>query len=213
MYLSRLRLNPADSRARRDLADAYEMHRTLARVYAAGPDEVPARFLWRQVLGASGWPDGTVLVQSDQAGRWDEFAAALPGHLQSLEADKPVDLTRLLGTEPGRPCRFRLVANPTVTREGKRRALLRPEEQSAWLVRQGERHGFELEGVACGASGRVPMRAGRSAGIVVHAVQFDGLLRVSDPAALATALRQGFGHAKAFGLGLMSLAPVRAEPR
>ena len=161
MYLSRLRLNPADSRARRDLADAYEMHRTLARVYACGPDASPERFLWRQEIGAAGWPDGTVLVQSEHAGRWNELSAALPGYVQSLEADKPVDLTRLLGTEPGRHCRFRLVANPTVTREGKRRALLRPEEQSQWLARQGERHGFALEGATCGASGRVPMRARR----------------------------------------------------
>lgn len=34
MYLSRLQLNPAHPQARRDLASAYELHRSLARAFA-----------------------------------------------------------------------------------------------------------------------------------------------------------------------------------
>lgn len=41
--------------------------------------------------------------------------------------------------------RFRLFANPTVTRQGKRYGLVGEEQQLAWLARQGERHGFVVE--------------------------------------------------------------------
>ena len=47
MYLSKLTLDPRHLGARRDLADAYEMHRTLARAFAPDESSAPARFLWR----------------------------------------------------------------------------------------------------------------------------------------------------------------------
>lgn len=209
MYLSRLRLNPADPRARRDLADAYEMHRTLARVYAPDATQPPARFLWRQERGAGGWPDGTVLVQAAEPGRWavlDEPA----GYLQSLEPDKPVDLAALVQT--GRRFRFRLQANPTVTRQGKRYGLVREDEQLGWLARQGERCGFAVQAALCSASERLSTRQGRQPGggqrITVQSVLFEGVLCATDAAALQAALPQGLGHAKALGLGLLSLAPL-----
>lgn len=204
MYLSRLRLNPADPHARRDLADAYEMHRTLARVYAPDAEQPPARFLWRQERNASGWPDGTVLIQAAEPGRWDVLQA-MPGYVQNLEADKPVDLAALI--QPGRRYRFRLQANPTVTREGKRHGLVQEEEQLVWLSRQGQRHGFEVLAAMRGASERLSASQSRKR-ITVHSALFDGLLQATDADALRAALTQGLGHAKAFGLGLLSLAPV-----
>jgi CRISPR-associated protein Cas6/Cse3/CasE subtype I-E len=43
--------------------------------------------------------------------------------------------------------------------------------------------------------------------LTLNIVQFDGYLQVIDPDKLLTALRQGIGPAKAFGCGLLSLAP------
>lgn len=206
MYLSRLRLNPADPQARRDLADAYEMHRTLTRAFSPDAEQAPARFLWRQERNASGWPDGTVLVQAAEPGRW-EVLRALPGYLQSLEADKPVDWT--VRVQPGGHFRFRLLANPTVTRDGKRHGLVREDEQLAWLNRQGERHGFAVLAAVRGTSDRLSARKGRHH-ITVQSVGFEGLLQATDAAALCEAVTQGLGHAKAMGLGLLSLAPVAA---
>jgi CRISPR system Cascade subunit CasE len=206
MYLSRLRLNPADPNARRDLADAYEMHRTLARVYAPDADHPPARFLWRQERNAAGWPEGTVLIQAAQPGRWNVLEESLPGYLQTIEADKAVDLAALV--QAGRRYRFRLQANPTVTREGKRHGLMKEEEQLDWLGRQGQRHGFEVIAAVRGASERLSARQ-KGHRITVHSVLFDGLLQASgDAEALRSALTQGLGHAKSLGLGLFSLAPV-----
>jgi CRISPR system Cascade subunit CasE len=210
MYLSRLRLNPADPHARRDLADPYQMHRTLARVYAPDAEHPPARFLWRQERHAAGWPDGTVLVQAAQPGGWPALHEAWPGYLQAIEPDKAIDLATLV--LPGRRFRFRLQANPTVTREGKRHGLVKEDEQLAWLDRQAQRHGFAVLGAVRGASERLIAGQKGQHRIVVHSVVFDGLLQAGDNeeavAALRQALLQGLGHAKSLGLGLLSLAPV-----
>ena len=47
MYLSRLTLDPRQPQARRDLGDAYDMHRTLTRAFALDATTLPPRFLWR----------------------------------------------------------------------------------------------------------------------------------------------------------------------
>ncbi|RZS52987.1 type I-E CRISPR-associated protein Cas6/Cse3/CasE [Sphaerotilus mobilis] len=210
MYLSRLRLNPADPNARRDLADAYQMHRTLARVYAPDAEHPPLRFLWRQERSADGWPDGTVLVQAAHAGRWRALEETWPDYLQSIEADKRVDLTTLV--RPGRRYRFRLQANPTLTRDGKRHGLVQEEAQLDWLGRQGQRHGFEVVAAVRGASERVNARHKGQQRIVVQSVTFDGVMQAgagdAEVEALRLALLQGLGHAKSLGLGLLSLAPV-----
>nr|WP_246421854.1 type I-E CRISPR-associated protein Cas6/Cse3/CasE [Nocardiopsis mwathae] len=43
-------------------------------------------------------------------------------------------------------------------------------------------------------------------------VSYDGRLIVTDPAAFTAALKEGIGRAKAYGCGLLSLAPDRPRP-
>lgn len=206
MYLSRLTLNPTHPSARRDLASAYEMHRTLARAFVDGGSSAPARFLWRLERALNGLPATTLLVQAPQPGRW----AALQddaGYIDRLDADKRVDLSRLL--QVGRRYRFRLLANPTVTHDGKRSGLHGDEAQLGWLERQGRCSGFVVESAMVSARDR--LTAARKRGeqrITLDCVLFDGVLRATDTETLRTALGSGVGHGKAFGLGLLSLAPL-----
>ena len=206
MYLSQLRLNPTSSAARRDLADPYQMHRTLSRVFVDGADVRPSRFLWRLERASSMADTGAVLVQSERQGHWnalDEF----PGYVASLQADKPLNIEKL--AIQGRHCRFRLAANPTVTRDGKRVGLLREEQQLTWLRRQGQRGGFDIVGATCSSCDRIDVPHGkRAARLTVTRVQFDGVLIAREPAMLQRTLQAGIGHAKALGLGLLSLAPA-----
>ncbi len=211
MYLARLRLDLAHPQARRDLASVYEMHRTLSRAFARSADDPPARFLWRlesQGTGAFDAPP-TVLVQSAEPGNWvalDDW----PGYLCERVEMQLVNLERLL--RPGRTCIYRLACNPTVTRVGKRFGLVRESEQIEWLQRQGQKHGFALAAVRVGRSERVTVSQGRGGQrITVLLVQFDGMLRVVDPGSLTKALVQGVGHAKALGLGMLSIAPAGAN--
>lgn len=207
MFLSKITLDARHPQARKDLSSAYDMHRTLSRVFAPDDTTPPARFLWRQE-DARSWDQSQVdvLVQATLRGNW----AALqqwPEYVAQLQSDKAVDLQSLV--RHGAQYRFRLRANPTVTRVGKRYGLQSEADQHAWVIRQGQRVGFEV--LACERSGNdtLSTRQPRSGGVItVQAVTFDGVLGVTDDAALRAAVVAGVGHAKSLGLGLLSLAPL-----
>jgi len=204
MYLTRLTLNTRSTQARRDLGDAYEMHRTLVRSFVAGPQTIPLRFLWRleAVIDSSQSP--TVLVQSEAQGDW-AVLDQLPNYLMRPAETKNVELTRLVGL--GRRYRFLLLANPTVCRKGKRLALLQQNEQTAWIERQGDRYGFCVESLVVRGHDLLNRSSAEKSPICIQRVCFEGFLEVRKTATFAQALVAGIGPAKAFGCGLLSVAP------
>lgn len=205
MYLTRLTLDPRCGEAHRDLADAYDMHRTLVRAFVANDVAVSPRFLWRLEAGANPAGSPALLVQSREPGNWDVLQS-LPGYLQRSPESKEIELSTLV--RPERHYRFRLQANPTVTRDGKRRGLSGESEQLAWLQRQGERHGFAVGTALVSDSNLFDSRRKGGAAILLQRACFEGVLRVISTDALRAALLDGIGPAKAFGCGLLSLARV-----
>lgn len=202
MYLTRLTLDPRSAQARRDLGDAYDMHRTLARAFVADAGSSPARFLWRLEAGSNAWSTPVVLVQAATEGDWSALQA-LPNYLQRPVESKCLDLEQWV--EGGARYRFRLQANPTVTRQGKRYGLVGEDEQLAWLGRQGERHGFSVEAALVTACDVLASRKGENR-ISVQRVCFEGRLQVRELTAFSRALTAGVGPAKALGCGLLSVA-------
>jgi CRISPR system Cascade subunit CasE len=206
LYLSRLCLNPLFAPALKLANDPYELHRTLLRAFPDAEDGGPGRVLHR-VESPHGEPHIVVLVQSEVAPDWSRLNVP-PGYLEGQPATKSFDPAFAAGQ---RLC-FRLRANPTVKREGKRRPLLGEDEQRAWLDRKGEEAGFRAirvevtpEGASCGRKSS----GGATMTLTHHAVRFDGVLSVADPERLRQALGAGVGSAKGFGFGLLSLAPER----
>lgn len=207
MYLTKLTLDPRHPGARRDLADAYEMHRTLARAFVSDESTPPARFLWRLEPPRRGAEPSEVLVQSGMPGRWTAIES-LEGYASKVEPNKPVDLEAFV--RKGSTYRFRLIANPTVTRDGKRFGLPGDEEQLAWLSRQATQHGFVvLEAIRLGSAKLGAGSGSGRPGLTLQSVRFEGQLSIQDPGKVSAALTGGIGHGKAFGLGMLSLAPVR----
>lgn len=202
MHLTRLTLDPRSAQARRDLGDAYEMHRTLARAFVTDAQSPPSRFLWRLEAGSNAWATPVVLVQSAAEADWSALEA-LPNYLQRPVESKPLVFEEWV--EGGGRYRFRLQANPTVTRQGKRYGLVGEAEQLAWLNRQGERHGFSIEAALVTACDVLSSRKGEGL-ISVQRVCFEGRLQVKNLQALSRALVAGIGPAKAFGCGLLSVA-------
>lgn len=203
MQLTQLRLDARNAQARRDLADPYDMHRTLVRAFVRDERERPPRFLWRLEPGQD-WSRPTVLVQSDQPGDWT-FLSDVQGYLagSELPAAKAFEPGSLV--DASARLRFRLAANPTVTRQSKRLGLIGEEAQLAWLERQGARHGFDV--VAALVTGSDMLHGHRSGSRVsLRRVLFEGVLQVRDAKALRHALATGIGPGKAFGCGLLSLA-------
>lgn len=212
LYLSRLRLDPRSSQVRAEMRSPYEMHRTLSKAFA--PPNMPepaaqrvlaeARPLFRvdqsTVRGMV-----TALIQSRTEPDWSQLTAA-DGYL--------VAAPEIRSFEPffrgGQRFAFRLRANPTVKRAGKRRGLYQEEEQVAWLARKATAGGFTVE-QAVPITEQQALRARRGAGATEHlAVRFDGIIRVADPACFRDTIAAGIGSAKGFGFGLLSIAPVQA---
>ncbi|MEI6319961.1 MAG: type I-E CRISPR-associated protein Cas6/Cse3/CasE [Pseudomonadota bacterium] len=203
MHLYRILPDVMNPQVRRDLADPYQMHCSLARAFSASDTERSERFLWRLEADRGAAP--FVLVQSEHGGHWARLLERFPGYALDI-AHKSVDLASVL--QSGRDYLFRLQANPSVTRGGKRHGLVREEDQLGWLARQGDRFGFGITSCLISKQRRIgsPRRKSGGTVITVFSCQFDGRLEVRNTARVAEAMANGIGHAKSLGLGLLSIA-------
>jgi CRISPR system Cascade subunit CasE len=217
MYLSRLLLNPRSRQAQREAADPYNLHRTLMQAFPDKRDQ--SGVLHRlEVDPRSGGI--MLLVQSQVAPDWSflvEKAYLLPPDpFSDLEnpAVKPFSLT----LQTGQILRFRLIANPTIKKvrrdengertNSNRVPLVHEARQVEWLEKQAAANGFYLLGLEISQPQKQTSRKkdnGRP--ITLYAVQFDGRLQVRDADLFQIAIQKGIGPAKAFGCGLLSLAP------
>ena len=85
----------------------------------------------------------------------------------------------------------------------------------SWLADHGKNAGFTLDESSVKTITRPrqnfvkPAKSGgrRQSGIL-HAVDFQGVLTVTDPLALRLAFATGIGSAKAFGFGMLCLSPI-----
>jgi CRISPR system Cascade subunit CasE len=202
MHLTRLNLNSQHWQARRDLSDAYEMHRSLSRAFVADAASKPARFLWRLESAGSSAAGPMVLIQSEGAPNWTALTS-LPNYLARAPEVKEFAMEPLVDLQSR--YRFRLLANPTVTRDGKRLGLVGNDAQLAWLARQGERHGFAIEAARVDTTDTMGSRKGDQR-ISLRRACFDGFLRVDNTALLIQAIQLGIGPGKAFGCGMLSIA-------
>lgn len=231
MYLSRLEINPRSREVRRDLSDVYQMHRTVMSAFPDVKERQEARadlaVLYRLEIDERS--RGTVLlVQSGALPDWTHLA---PYYLfdSGGEVGNPAtrDLTKALAAlHEGQILRFRLRANPTRKIETKsahdgrrqngRRVDLRTEaQQLEWLSRRAEQAGFSLVPVYPGSNvpavrvGAGEKLLGKGRQLTLASVLFDGLLEVTHPDRFRCAVAGGIGPGKAFGCGLMSIAPHR----
>jgi CRISPR system Cascade subunit CasE len=127
------------------------------------------------------------------------------GELGPAES-KPYDgfLNKL---EKGQVWRFRLAANATICRNGKRLPLT-VGGQPDWLEKRAEPNGFELQDIQVRKNDNIQFRKRQSDRniVTIQVTEFEGILTVTDPEKLRSALKTGIGHAKAYGCGLMTLA-------
>ena len=223
MFLHRIHLDPRCREARRDLSDPYQLHATLCRAFSPADRKCPeGEILWRlePETGFDGSP--RILVQSRTIPDWTGIG--VKGWL--AKADPPIDLKTRLKLESlknGQRFRFRLRANPCVTRNGKRLGLLQLVEQEQWIVRKGHLHGFVLPqlpsfGLAETEQTRVDVRVSQEQmlrgtqhagnGIRIFSVLYDGVMTVTDADAFVKVLHTGIGHGKTLGLGLLSVVPI-----
>lgn len=114
---------------------------------------------------------------------------------------------------------FQLCANPTkkvasrsdgsVTKNGRRVPLGRRDELVEWLKRKGEQGGFAVDSATLRVvpRGREYFQKKGQSGLH-SAVEFQGVLAVTDPSKFHETFTRGIGSAKAFGFGLLVIAPI-----
>lgn len=188
MYLSEVILNPSNPKARRDLKSANELHRTLCSGFPNG--ERP------RVLFSVNRNAPRVLMLSKEEPDFSKGCSE--GRVLRARA-KPFQPK----VSEGQRLRFVLRANPTKKKDGKRLGLETPDQQTKWLLRKAEQHGFALESFSIVESGvqRTP-RPNQSDMVHLYAL-YEGVLRVVEPESFRLALEQGIGSAKAFGFGML----------
>ena len=230
MYLSRLVINQKNRVSRRDLSDVHMMHRTVMSAFPCLKQEGSARakfaVLYRldvdQETGRA-----VLLVQSRELPDWTHLPTGYLLPVQDETVDNPAtkDVTKALAAlYEGQILRFRLRANPTKKidtksgldgrrRNGRRVDLRTESQQVEWLARRADMAGFRL--VPAYPNNKVPAvqigtsekLIGRASQLTVAGVLFDGLLEITDADKFRSAIKDGIGPGKAFGCGLMSIAP------
>jgi CRISPR system Cascade subunit CasE len=222
-HLSRVRLNPARRAGRGVLGSRQAMH---AAVLACFPgrlaDRTPERLLWRLDPG-----EGEVLLYVVSPEQPDFTHLIEQAGWPTLPTWETREYTPLLDRlAEGQTWRFRLTANPTRSRPPKDHARsqrfghVTVAQQQSWLVDRARRAGFELPPVL-GPDGEKRAEYGLTVRdrvvdrfkrgdrtVTVSRATFEGLLVVVDPAALRATLTGGLGPAKAYGCGLLTLAPA-----
>lgn len=126
----------------------------------------------------------------------------------------------------GERFRFRLVANPTkrfsknsLEMDGQpvaekwvgKRVPVATEQLHEWLVRRAETAGFSPEkDTTTVQPGYIYVnKTLGGVGQRLRSVLYDGILTITDPERFRETLVRGIGPGKAFGFGLLSVAPVK----
>ncbi|TYO97620.1 CRISPR-associated Cse3 family protein [Geothermobacter ehrlichii] len=223
MYLHRIHLNLRCREARRDLSDPYQLHATLCRAFSPPESKCPkGGFLWRLEPETDALGQPRILVQSRTLPDWERIGVKdwLADIAPAIDL---MDRLNIDSLKAGQRFRFRLRANPSVCRAGKRLGLLRQEEQEQWIERKGQLHGFAMPRFAAfdlteSPQSRIDVRIsqeqmlrGRQHSgnqIRVFSVLYDGILTVTHEDKFRGALQTGIGHGKVMGLGLLSVVPM-----
>lgn len=204
MYLSLLHLNLSRI-GNLWVSNPYRVHQRLKIACEGDP-----RLLFR----IENTDDGMyILVQSHNNPNWQAAFGDFPV-LQGNPEQKEFE-PRL---QARRTYRFRLLANPTVKKTNEKEGLIgkarfglfSEQLQYGWLKRKLADAGAELLDWRIIPRGMQHSRkdpAKDSQSQTHYAVLFEGALVVIEPALLKSALESGIGPAKAYGFGLLSLAP------
>ncbi|MGW6940014.1 type I-E CRISPR-associated protein Cas6/Cse3/CasE [Streptomyces xanthophaeus] len=208
VQLAQLRLEERSRDVHRDLTDATSLHN---RVQALFPDN-----LGPQPRAAT---NTLFRVEREAAGPVLLIQSTLPINRNGLPAGYARDVGyRDLGplldwAAVGRMVRYRIDAHPSMSQSvpgqrGKRIAL-RGEEALQWWERQAGKAGLENQLALDIPQPDVRARRGAAKPVRYSVIRFEGVARVTDPDALRESVTTGIGRGRAYGLGLLSIAPYR----
>ncbi|BDR60576.1 type I-E CRISPR-associated protein Cas6/Cse3/CasE [Lactobacillus xylocopicola] len=218
MYLSRVMIDVNNRQKTKDLTHLGAYHNWVEQSF---PDEVEkqsrSRKLWRidtlrkekyLIVLSETKPDPAVLVKYGVAGT--VLIKSYDNFLNSLKN--------------GQYLRFRLTANPThsVITPGEKRGRVFPhvtvDQQKDWLIQKTKTTGFQIVKKQENSDHYLFDVVERDHPILKHKnerkvhlsrVSFEGILKITDLEMFKKSLIGGIGRKKAYGMGLMTVIPVK----
>lgn len=233
-YLSRIWLNPLRRGTQRLLRSPQVAHALILGAMSSQP--VTERVLWRLELRTP--PRAELLVLSHSLPSWEQLVeqAGWPKAVEFEPRIRPYEplLDRIVD---GREFHFRLRANPVTSTRSPTKPSARQREHLAcdrprgvrvahrtsahqldWFVQRVSKWGFDVTGEHATPAVQLVMRervafsksvdGGTRHQVVLQAATFEGRLRVSNREAALASLLGGIGPGRAYGCGLLTLAPV-----
>lgn len=218
MFLSKLILNPKCNQVRSELAQPYEMHRTIMTAYPyKRNNNEPFGVLFRIDENRK---NGKIilLVQTQEKPYWEYIIAHNEKYL--LEEPEIKEIDEIFSKiSNGNIFRFRLCANPSKKIKDKkgqeaerslRIGLYKESEQEHWIrTQKAKDNGFKILNLTIIPQGYKESKKFKNNNpIIKHfSVLYEGVLQVTDKNNFVKGLKNGIGSAKAFGFGLLSIAP------
>lgn len=197
MFYTRIIINPRHPAIREDDQNAYLQHRRIESLFPEHKrNEVSALFRWEQQ---------TIFIQSMVEPRFD----LLPKNYTQNIQTKVLNLNDLL--KPNQWLEFRLLADTSgIDKDTRRRKSRDPEKLPDWLANrlEGAAKLDEFMAIQRGAQISVQRLEQRW---TLKPTSFTGYFKVIDPEQLATVLMAGFGRSRAYGCGLMQIAPAKGD--
>jgi CRISPR system Cascade subunit CasE len=197
LYLTQLIIPHIDVVARLRICDSYGWHKRIWDLFDKRDGQV-RDFLFR----AEQQNDSVrVLVQSQSPTTCPDW------YPNSCFKAKQIPETFFKHTH----YRFSLLANPTKKVARKRVPLSAPENLATWIERKAHAGGFIVREDSLTIIPRPRQSFYRSNARGTHtAVEFQGILSVTDHEQFRATVANGIGSAKAFGFGLICLSTINS---
>ncbi|MFJ4652109.1 type I-E CRISPR-associated protein Cas6/Cse3/CasE [Nocardia sp. NPDC088792] len=208
--LTKIVANMAQTQVRQDLRDIQRMHHVLTTL-ACRPDFGPSSRLAAGLLYRVEHTARGVQILMQSITRPDPKRLS-PGY----DIIGTTDLAPLLNQlQIGTRVRYRITANPTksVVQGPNKRGKVQPvtgDEAIEWWSRKANQSGLELADTTLTATDRLTgsrAKDGHRSRLTIVAVTFEGTATVVDPSEVSTALLAGIGRGRAYGCGMLSVAP------
>jgi len=234
MYLTRAFLDPTSHAVRADLQSPESLHKTVQLAFPDPGSSPRSTHTVLHRLEHDRWARLILLIQSRTrplVDRWPaDYALNIGGDLDRAfsnggenvgenPAIRDVEAERA-ALSVGRRLLFRLRANTTrkvdtktttdgVRRGGRRVPVRGDTARMQWLARHAETSGFSFDAGSLRISEIAAAGGTGGKQVTVAGALFEGVLLVRDVVRFRQTLESGIGPAKAYGFGLLSIAPAR----
>jgi CRISPR system Cascade subunit CasE len=205
MYYTQIVLNTTQRSTIQALDDVYKQHKLIMSGFKEYTKQKLGRVLYRIECPS----DGRIaaIIQSNVPPTYAADLVQSPAVI-AIETKEVLFSGKQEPTfNEGLAYRFRMRANTVIKKNGKRIGIIRETALRLWFEKRAQQMGVTLCDYDVIDEGYVK---GKKAGkeILFKIAKYEGLLTVEDGEKFSKLYVNGFGHARSFGCGLISLARI-----